>query len=494
MKLIGIWVEHYRNMDCQLFALEENYRIEYGDSRKLKITYENTGISEIFFPNRQVQNIHLIIGRTGSGKTNLLDLLSQTPGEADPDDQYFVIYEDKKSYYVEAVHMRLDGRKSKEVFYLKSEYGGEFYRGEMPGDTLLLYLFDAYHHGIFERQQRWDLDTAYPVIRKKLYLQQCDAGLMSDYILKYIQNFFPGMRHDGSKHQYYYCCRLKEEAGGGGGGKGSLSRSLVEIFREYKMETEELEALLGKADRRFFLGKELKIGIDDIGSNEEIKKLIFLLESKKSHMKVGTGYESGFYNLSSGEEQFARIFASVEECIQRTRYAGKNVILLMDEPDCYLHPDLARRFVNILVESLQNISKKMVFQVILTSHSPFLLSDLPGECVTRMDIEPETGNVRVCKSEWQSFGNHLFTLLREGFFLDATMGEYAIKVISGCLQKVDSIYNRVQSEKRITQEDWQELMQAEKLSEMIGDSAIRYRIKNHIRYIKENMYEIDQKE
>lgn len=174
-----------------------------------------------------------------------------------------------------------------------------------------------------------------------MYLQQCDAGLMSDYILRYVENFFPGMRHDGSKHQYYYCCRLWEEFDGGGKKpKAGFSRRLAEIFREHKLETGELEVLLGKADVRFFRGRELRIGIDDAGSSEEMKKMIFLPESGKSHMAVEAGYESGFCNLSSGEEQFARIFASVEECMRRTRYAGKNIILLMDEPDCYLHPDL----------------------------------------------------------------------------------------------------------------------------------------------------------
>lgn len=149
MKLLGIWVEHYRNMVRQLFELED-YRPEYGNSRKLRIKYEDTGIGGILFPDRQVRNIRLIIGRTDSGKSNLLELLSQALKEAAPEDQYFIVYEDQKSYYVEAVHMELDGRKSKGVFYLKPEYGRDFYQEEMPGDTLLLYLYDAFHYGVFE--------------------------------------------------------------------------------------------------------------------------------------------------------------------------------------------------------------------------------------------------------------------------------------------------------------------------------------------------------
>jgi AAA15 family ATPase/GTPase len=48
------------------------------------------------------------------------------------------------------------------------------------------------------------------------------------------------------------------------------------------------------------------------------------------------------------------------------------IVYLLDEPDCHLHPGA----VQPMIEAVQNLSKKMKIQVIMTTHNPITLNFL----------------------------------------------------------------------------------------------------------------------
>jgi len=85
--------------------------------------------------------------------------------------------------------------------------------------------------------------------------------------------------------------------------------------------------------------------------------------------------------LSSGGEQIinviARMYIQIEKKI-KIEPTNKFILLVLDEPDIYLHPNWQKQFINILISFLEKNYKEIDFHLIFTTHSPFLLSDIPN--------------------------------------------------------------------------------------------------------------------
>lgn len=100
----------------------------------------------------------------------------------------------------------------------------------------------------------------------------------------------------------------------------------------------------------------------------------------------------------------------------------KSMIVLIDELEIGLHPNWQKNAINYIFDFLQNI-KDIDFNLIITSHSPFLLSDLPKENVIFLEKGKQ---VKPFKEDEQTFGANIHTLLSNGFFMsDGLMGEFA---------------------------------------------------------------------
>lgn len=150
-----------------------------------------------------------------------------------------------------------------------------------------------------------------------------------------------------------------------------------------------------------------------------------------------------FNDLSDGEQQLLLIFSKIYYPL-RTIYkdSTKKVILLIDEPDTFLHPDWQRKFFANLYKFIENIDifQKKEFHFIVTSHSPFILSDLPKENVIFLEKykknEDENQKEGNCKNVSKNvninpFGANIHTLLSHGFFMkDGLMGEFAKEKIN----------------------------------------------------------------
>ncbi|MCG3670753.1 ATP-binding protein [Aliarcobacter butzleri] len=145
--------------------------------------------------------------------------------------------------------------------------------------------------------------------------------------------------------------------------------------------------------------------------------------------------------LSFGEIQLLKILCNIQSLINEITNHEKNVLFLLDELELGLHPQWQKMIINLLSKIKTKKNKKVYF--VLTSHSPFILSDIPKENVIflekfddktekkypKLDIKGlENGNcINVSKHiELKTFGANIHTLLSDGFFMsDGLMGEFA---------------------------------------------------------------------
>jgi hypothetical protein len=120
-----------------------------------------------------------------------------------------------------------------------------------------------------------------------------------------------------------------------------------------------------------------------------------------------------------------------------------NFIVLLDEIDIGFHPDWQKRAIQYVCDFLKLIPEKK-FHLVFTTHSPFLLSDLPKENVIFLEKykkneekDQKDGNCKNVTKETniETFGANIHTLLSNGFFMnDGLMGVFA-------KSKINEVYN-----------------------------------------------------
>lgn len=151
------------------------------------------------------------------------------------------------------------------------------------------------------------------------------------------------------------------------------------------------------------------------------------------------------WGLSSGEENLLRLFASLFYTFDSSNknlynwFGGKrrsqcdSVILIMDEPDLTFHPEWQRQLIQILTAFLPlefGHCEINDLQVILTTHSPLLLGDIPANNVIYLG-ENESNGVR------NTFGQNIHTILKDSFFLaNGTLGAFAADKINNTAEKL----------------------------------------------------------
>lgn len=142
--------------------------------------------------------------------------------------------------------------------------------------------------------------------------------------------------------------------------------------------------------------------------------------------------------ISSGEYQYAKTLGAIDEfCIRmkishersKKEYTRPNFILLLDEPDAYMHPELCRRFVSLMNEILSKDSEGSQVQILMSTHSPFMLSDVVTGQVIRLQAD-EYGYCRILpKSRKSTFAAGIHSIMANDFFLKFTIGEYSREVL-----------------------------------------------------------------
>lgn len=162
----------------------------------------------------------------------------------------------------------------------------------------------------------------------------------------------------------------------------------------------------------------------------------FLDEPIKKNMEQEDSLLGGFFKsdiqfLSDGEKENLAMFASIDEQVRINLENKRKYILLFDEIERSMHPELCRNLVLDLMEFLHKYPEKE-FQIIIASHSPFIASDIPKGNVVQLTRERERSIV--VKPDQSSFGQNIHTILKTQFFLNSTFGAYA-EVAIGNLEK-----------------------------------------------------------
>ena len=168
--------------------------------------------------------------------------------------------------------------------------------------------------------------------------------------------------------------------------------------------------------------------------------------------------------LSSGEQQMLNLFSRIYDAIETKSRRHPTSLLLLDEAEIGFHPEWQRRYVQLLVKFL---SKLMVppsfnFQIIITSHSPILLSDFPVCCTNRLEFA-DGKTIFNNKKNTNTYASNVFDLYRNYLTTQGGLiGEFAANRLQQIQTKLDG-----------DQLDDDSIQECKKEIELIGDPRIR---------------------
>lgn len=151
----------------------------------------------------------------------------------------------------------------------------------------------------------------------------------------------------------------------------------------------------------------------------------------------GDFFDYSIENLSDGENAYLGFFASLYEQISLLTPSKEKYIILLDEPESRMHPELSRNFINDLILFLKDLNEgRKKFQVIISTHSPFILSDMQSNNIIYLGKD-DFGYCKPVKKALNTFGANIHTLLKDGFFMTSTMGEFATNKIKEVISLID---------------------------------------------------------
>lgn len=188
--------------------------------------------------------------------------------------------------------------------------------------------------------------------------------------------------------------------------------------------------------------------------------------------RINTQQQILLTHLSSGERQFLYMTSTLLyhimniKSVPPSREAYRHINLILDEIELCFHPEYQRKMVYWLVSVIKRLqmNQHCAFNIILTTHSPFILSDVvPKNILYLEDGEPAHVPLKT------PFAANVNEILKQSFFLkDGFMGEYAKEKVLSLI----AYSTRGNTDKGLWTKE-----SAEAFIEMIGEPILREKLR-----------------
>lgn len=382
MELVYLWVEEYKNIKNQGFNFSPRFTCKY-ENNELTIEEKKDYIS--IFPENI--NITAIVGENGSGKSSIGGVFVTKKFincNKNISKCIFVVNYNNNLYaYNDTnVSLQFEHKTFDSLEEFKKDY--EIFKN----------WSDQSHNDLSDklRKEYTFLQDAKKPFIGHIYIKNSDENL---FIAG--KNIFTILSEFSSRDNHI---------------TGNTYRAIRPLERG---DINNFEKLVGNIEI-------LKFFIEQIG-----------FEHKVNTYKHETKFNIGNKDIKFGELSFGEKYIIHTLCSLYFRIKNnKESIIFLDEVTLSMHPSLEKMFINLLIATVNKAQKDTTSNIkvhfIITSHSPFILSDLPKEHVIFLK-KGKSNEVNI-----NTFGANIHTLLSHGFFMkDGLMGEFAKEKISQIL-------------------------------------------------------------
>lgn len=160
-------------------------------------------------------------------------------------------------------------------------------------------------------------------------------------------------------------------------------------------------------------------------------------------------------NISSGEKGLYDLFSVLHDynyridndihidfsIFNKSKRISNDFLVLLDEADLGFHPDWKKKYINIIQKVIPRIFKKKNIQIIITTHDPLTLSDIPNTNVIYLKKEKQITKVLDfddLQRPTKTFGANISDLLADSFFVnDGLIGDFAKEKIEKTIEWIN---------------------------------------------------------
>lgn len=437
MELVYLWVDDYKNIYHQGFNFSPRFEFEYFHKKnKLVLKKENNAHVNIFPDNI---NITAIVGENGSGKSSIIDIIQECI-EDNLYTNYILVYTENNNelkYLSKNVILAdLPQGNSKELaqntfIYNKGNHISHPFRNyrliEIDKKAIVNILVSKCDNPSFKISTFMYLPVEIEIKLKD-----------SETLIQGTINFFKPLDREKIKlvftaitdpyHQYLFITYGRQQG---------INCDIDILDNKNKLKNAVQDAISESNYYAFFIEliNEERFNIAELTDEQ---KNIYIKEGGYFHFfdfDMIDEENRRFNHLSHGEQM---IFGQLLN-IYFYSYSNNNLILLFDEPEIALHPNWQRQYINEVI--ILCVSLRKHYHFIFTTHSPFILSDLPKENVIFLEKDEASGNSKNVTKETNidTFGANIHTLLSHGFFMeDGLMGEFAKSKINEIILHLNS--------------------------------------------------------
>jgi predicted ATPase len=461
MELVYLWIEDYKNIhkqgfnfspnfECEFFSVYEKYTDENGEEKErlqkdceLKITPKENLLKDFFGKNI---NVTAIVGENGSGKSSLLVGITNGKSIFKIDNKYFGQGFDLKRITAPLKINEID--ISENIIYLDFD----LIKINPITTPFQWFNFPIYNKNLYRKTEKTSRDTNFSIEKFRehffnIIIEHIDSFELEIFFYNPLKIFFDDYLNSNKKFEHInkLIIEVKEI---------NFTKEKFLVFLYLKI-SEEAPTDIAKVDK---VSELLKIENEilkeaeylKLGDINEIYDFLGALNNKELFIKefndiykkykdsflklIDIGYiridfkdkiKRKYFDLSQGERKFFTEMLMIFDAIKKSK--KNEILLVLDEPDLTFHPDWQKKYINEMIKLLSNFSEKK-FHLIITTHSPFILSDLPKQNIIFLEKDKETGNCinATNKVDINPFGANIHTLLSHGFFMkDGLMGEFA---------------------------------------------------------------------
>lgn len=456
-----LYLEHYRGMNDRLIDFDHKFQYDR-TSRHLQRQKENTYQIGRFY-GQSVKTLSCIVGKNGTGKTSIIDFLRESffkllrliEDYGIPCAEGYIREEDYREYDVldEGAKFFIVFRIGTKPFFLTNvekvvsedvepfaagiynsinEFSKVAYFSNMLNNNQAGIFLDGTNRTGNEQEQ-----TKREIGRSLSGFRQVDYSETESFIRRQKAIMLEQERE----------LAIDEDRAET---KGSVNRELCYQFTFLKsmsankvceyLDIDEqkrfkiVSRMNGWTEEEFTL-RDLQ---DPVRLRRMEEKYLFFPDAQLQYFSSGQYVKFAFlaklyWFLEGYDKEIERYRSMVGENEFRREDAllsGETALLFIDEGETYYHPEWQRRYMKTLLEMVNDNNRNFQIQIVITTNSPFILSDILQDDVTYLSEKTE-------KRFERTLGQNIHRLLKENFFMDYTIGEYARELIENMMLCLD---------------------------------------------------------
>ena len=207
--------------------------------------------------------------------------------------------------------------------------------------------------------------------------------------------------------------------------------SIVKVFRKFRYVSTKIED-----DSKYILLKYSKMNRNLFKElNEKLTNYVISKERLNKPYNYPLIVDTPNYHMSTGEGNLIEIFSQLYTYLSMHEESSEDIILLVDELESGMHLEWSRRLIKILINNLSEIledeGKGRKIQLIFTTHSPYMLSDIKPGNVIMIEKNQEMGYSEG-KVLQNTFAKNIQEIMKENL-IDNIYGDFALAKIDSML-------------------------------------------------------------